>query len=320
MVRSVDLDPTSVADHEHFTRLQRRRGAMSLETKQLLEELDKRFAAQDKRFDDLERKLDATATSSTTRLDALESATRVFDEWRPGMEGMVDDLRIEVNKLVTLELEVGKISKYWERSMVDALSATPGVFAPAPPPKYASAPASPSAVIHDTKPVISPTFKSAVHDKLKSAVHGDFQAAGRASAGVTAEPPHGHHVDNWTREGDLGVVTTLIPPLGKGTLSCRPPSPLPLPCPPLRPPPPHPPQPHQGGHWELSHQGGSGGGHTGKLPKFDFPRFEGDHPKLWIKQAVHYFELSHVESAVWARAATMHFHGTAKRWLSSVED
>lgn len=42
-MRSVDLDPASVADHEHFTRLQRRRGAMSPETKQLLEELDKRF-------------------------------------------------------------------------------------------------------------------------------------------------------------------------------------------------------------------------------------------------------------------------------------
>lgn len=139
----------------------------------------------------------------------------MFDEWRPSMEGMVDDLRIEVNKLATLKLEVGKISKYWECSMVDALTTTPGVFAPAPPPESASAPASPSAIIHDAKPVISPTFKSAVHDKLKSAVHGDFQAAGRASARVTAEPPHGHRVDNWTREGDFGVVTTLIPSPGK---------------------------------------------------------------------------------------------------------
>jgi hypothetical protein len=43
-------------------------------------------------------------------------------------------------------------------------------------------------------------------------------------------------------------------------------------------------------------------------------------PKLWIKQAVHYFELYHVESVVWVQAATMHFQGAAKRWLSSVED
>ena len=77
---------------------------------------------------------------------------------------------------------------------------------------------------------------------------------------------------------------------------------------------------HPGGHYESGHQGGSRGSHTGKLPKFDFPRFEGDHPKLWIKQAVHYFELYHVEPMVWVQAATMHFHGAAKRWLSSVED
>jgi hypothetical protein len=37
-------------------------------------------------------------------------------------------------------------------------------------------------------------------------------------------------------------------------------------------------------------------------------------------QANHYFELYRVESPVWVQAATMHFHGAAKRWLSSVED
>jgi hypothetical protein len=57
--------------------------------------------------------LDATAASSATRLDALESVAKVFDEWRPGVDGVLDDLRIEVNKLSTLKLEVGKISKYW---------------------------------------------------------------------------------------------------------------------------------------------------------------------------------------------------------------
>jgi hypothetical protein len=35
---------------------------------------------------------------------------------------------------------------------------------------------------------------------------------------------------------------------------------------------------------------------------------------------MHYFELYRVESIVWVQAATMHFHGPAKRWLSSVED
>ena len=92
MVCSADLDPALIPTHDHYTRLQRHRGAMGPNQKALLAELDKRFAAQDKCFDGLERKLDATAASSSTHLDALESAARVFDEWRPSMEGMVDDL------------------------------------------------------------------------------------------------------------------------------------------------------------------------------------------------------------------------------------
>lgn len=124
-----------------------------------------------------------------------------------------------------------------------------------------------------------------------------------------------HRVELRNRDGDFGVVTTLIPPPGKGTSPCRSSSPHPLPCPPPRPPP-----PHTGTHWESGHQGGSGGGHYGKLPKFDFRKFDGEHPKLWLKQAVHYFVLYRVESAVWVPAATMHFQGASKRWLSSIED
>jgi len=116
---AADLDHAFLPTHEHYTRLQCTRGAMGPDQKALLAELDKRFAAQEKRFDGLERKLDSTVASSSTRLDALESAAKVFDEWCPGVDDVIDDLRIEVNKLATLKLEVGKISKYMERSMVD---------------------------------------------------------------------------------------------------------------------------------------------------------------------------------------------------------
>lgn len=111
VVRTADLDPTSLADHQHFTRLQRRRGAMNSEMKILLDELEKRFAAQNERFNNLDWKIDATANSST-HLKALEHAAQVFDEWHPGIEGIMDDLKIEVGKLLTLKMEVGKISKY----------------------------------------------------------------------------------------------------------------------------------------------------------------------------------------------------------------
>jgi hypothetical protein len=78
--------------------------------------------------------------------------------------------------------------------------------------------------------VLSPNFKSAFTT--------DCQAAGRASAGIPAEPPLGPRVEHRTREGEFGVVTTLIPPPGKGMLPCRSPPLLKFPCPPPRPPPP----------------------------------------------------------------------------------
>ena len=88
MACSADLDPAFIPTHEHYTRLQRNRGAMGPDQKALLAELDKRFAAQEKRFDGLEQKLDSTAASFSTRLDTLESAAKVFDEWCPGVDGV----------------------------------------------------------------------------------------------------------------------------------------------------------------------------------------------------------------------------------------
>jgi hypothetical protein len=87
---------------------------MNPDLKLLLDEMDKRFSVQERRFDTIERKLDTSSAASASRLDALESATKGFDEWRPSIEGVVDDLKLEVHKLATLKLEVGKITKYWE--------------------------------------------------------------------------------------------------------------------------------------------------------------------------------------------------------------
>ena len=66
----VDLDRASLSSHEHYTRRQKKLGAMDPNQKLLLDEIDKRIAA---RFDGLERRLDASADSSSSRLDALEA-------------------------------------------------------------------------------------------------------------------------------------------------------------------------------------------------------------------------------------------------------
>ena len=52
---AVDLDLATPADHDHYTHLQHIHVAMGSDQKALLAELDKRFAAQEKRFDGLER-------------------------------------------------------------------------------------------------------------------------------------------------------------------------------------------------------------------------------------------------------------------------
>jgi hypothetical protein len=59
-------------------------------------------------------------TGQDRRVGALEQATGVLEDWRINMEGVMDDLR----------LEVGKISKNWERVVVDNSSAMAGILAP----------------------------------------------------------------------------------------------------------------------------------------------------------------------------------------------
>jgi hypothetical protein len=128
----------------------------------------------------------------------LEFAAKVFDEWHPRVDDVIDDLHIEVNKLATLKLEVGKISKYMERSMVDGPSVTPRVFMTVPATKSALAPTLPSASIHDAKPVLSPNFKSPSYN--------DFQAAPHPPARYAAWPNE-HCIKIRNQQGEFRVVT-----------------------------------------------------------------------------------------------------------------
>lgn len=72
----------------------------------------------------------------------------------------------------------------------------------------------------------------------------------------------------------------------------------------------------------LGSHGSSSGGHTGKLLKLDFPSFDGENPKLWLKNCEDYFDLYSVESPIWLKVATMHFLPSldAGCWKQSVKD
>lgn len=59
---------------------------------------------------------------------------------------------------------------------------------------------------------------------------------------------------------------------------------------------------------------------TPQPPPTDFPRFDGENPRLWQKSAEKYFRLFAVEPGDRVEYATMHFTGNAALWLQSVED
>lgn len=59
-------------------------------------------------------------------------------------------------------------------------------------------------------------------------------------------------------------------------------------------------------------------GHA-KMPRTDFPRFDGEDPKWWKDCCEKYFHMFAVPSENWAAFATLHFQGIAKSWLQSYE-
>jgi hypothetical protein len=58
----------------------------------------------------------------------------------------------------------------------------------------------------------------------------------------------------------------------------------------------------------------------GHLPKLNFPMFDGENPKLWIRRTQNYFDMYSVESNLWVYVSSMHFVGAAARWWSSLRE
>ena len=56
-----------------------------------------------------------------------------------------------------------------------------------------------------------------------------------------------------------------------------------------------------------------------RMPKTDFPRFDGENPKWWKTVCKKYFHTYDVGRDSWVSFATMHFTGNAALWLSNYE-
>jgi hypothetical protein len=144
--------------------------------------------------------------------------------------------------------------------------------------------------------------------KLNSFFDHDVRAPGSSSPGIlniestSACPPIGLAADGPARHCSkisnrncgFGRVYPHIHDPVKGTM--------------LPPPPPN-------SHLHDSAMGSDYGFHggfrvpMGKLPKMNFPRFDGENPKLWQSHCDNYFKMYAIESCVWVRVVTMHFNG-----------
>jgi hypothetical protein len=58
---------------------------------------------------------------------------------------------------------------------------------------------------------------------------------------------------------------------------------------------------------------------NGRLPKLNFPFYEGDTTRVWISQAEDYFEMYDVPPRRWVKVSRMHFNGATTRWIESLE-
>jgi hypothetical protein len=182
---------------------------MSPETKLILDEMQKQFADQnqklDKRFADNDAKWEKRfldlENRGDERVSKVEKVAIDLEDWKPEIEGKVDDMK----------LEVGKLTKHWERSVRESAMGHPGII-----PQLGS-------------------------------------ASARPSAGDQVDRPSGHRVDSFHRADGCGFVTTYHPPV-KG--ACN--SPLPFPA--------------------LPSNGLKSGLGTERLPKVNFPEFDGEIP------------------------------------------
>jgi hypothetical protein len=233
---------------------------MNPETKLILDELhkrftdhdlkwDQRFAEQDTRFG---RQIQELEQAQDARVFALEKLATSFDEWRPGIQGTVNALRLDGNAL-----------------------------------------ASTARATHPVCSRCSPTEVS------------------RPSANLTTTTlVVGHRVDPQYRESGFGVVSTLIHSPVKGE----------HPIPPSPPPPVTTVKPfHVHDSSSNSDTLGVQGHSNSKIPKVDFPKFDGDQPKLWLSDCLDYFNSYNVESSSWVRIARLHFVATAKHWYNAAE-
>lgn len=55
------------------------------------------------------------------------------------------------------------------------------------------------------------------------------------------------------------------------------------------------------------------------FPKLEFPKFEGENPRLWLDQCTMFFEVYAARPSLKTRFVALNFKGAAATWLQTVE-
>jgi hypothetical protein len=78
------------------------------------------------------------------------------------------------------------------------------------------------------------------------------------------------------------------------------------------------PHPHTSGQTAGGEQGRAGEQATGKVPiKMNFPRFDGEFPRIWRDKCLDYFHVCNINPTMWLTAATMHLEGNEAHWFQA---
>ncbi|CAD6218216.1 unnamed protein product [Miscanthus lutarioriparius] len=268
-----------------------------------------RDADYSQRISDLEA-LQAAPKSEEhdSRVVALEKATADLAAWRPDMEGLVDDVRLQVQKL----------DSKCDRMVFDTMPHGRGLMQP---------------------PAATTATATAGTSHASPSGHRAASTPRDVGSGV---------VTTWTHVPAKGTCFPSPPAPDPPGFMFPPPPPPPHPNPPPPfppPPPPHqnpppafppPPPPSHPTPQTPRHPfylaplpprppGAAVAANPtappaiGQLPKLSFPRFDGDNPRHWRSLCVDYFEMYLVPSSMWGRISKQHLDGAAAGWFQSIE-
>ncbi|CAD6264066.1 unnamed protein product [Miscanthus lutarioriparius] len=271
------------------------------------QDFEQRIAEAELRMGDLELlRIYELQDERDERVSALESAASVLEEWRPFVEGTLDDVCLEVPRLKQ------KFNSCSQPCVPMSRPPDP------PPPLPLSHYYRPSNHPPDPPPPPIPphTFYCSPHPaytyptpSIPPPIHQQFVASPPYPNPITSLPPHHSQFSAPVpHSSQIQPITTtlLLHPNQIQPITTQAqlyPNYMHLPTFPTYPT--QAPLPHD---FNLGH-----------LPKTNSPQFDGDNPQLWITRAQNYFEMYSVPHQVWIRVATHHFISAAARWLQSVE-